>query len=83
MRTGSLAKAAGIPVLASGGVGSVVDIAALAAVADAGIEGVVVGRALYTGAVSLADAIRAAATEPRASRAGHPRCEPDSRAPLQ
>ena len=79
----ALAKAAGIPVLASGGVGSVADIAALAAVADAGIEGVVVGRALYTGAVSLADAIRAAATEPRASRAGHPRCEPDSRAPLQ
>jgi phosphoribosylformimino-5-aminoimidazole carboxamide ribotide isomerase len=36
-------------------------IAALAAVASAGIEGVVVGRALYTGAVTLADARRAAA----------------------
>jgi len=59
--TVALARASGIPVLASGGVGSLADIAALAAVADAGIEGVVVGRALYTGAVSLPDAMRAAA----------------------
>ena len=59
--TAELARRSGIPVLASGGVGSVADIAALAAVADAGIEGVVVGRALYTGAVSLPDAMRAAA----------------------
>ena len=47
------------PVPASSGVGSPI-IAALAAVADSGIEGVVVGRALYTGAVTLPDAIRAA-----------------------
>ncbi len=59
--TAALARETGIPLLASGGVGSVAHIAALAAVADAGIEGVVVGRALYTGAVTLADAIRAAA----------------------
>jgi phosphoribosylformimino-5-aminoimidazole carboxamide ribotide isomerase len=58
--TADLARGAGIPVLASGGVGRVEHIAALAAVAGAGIEGVVVGRALYTGAVALADAIRAA-----------------------
>jgi phosphoribosylformimino-5-aminoimidazole carboxamide ribotide isomerase len=77
--TVALAQAAGIPVLASGGVGSLADIAALAAVADAGIEGVVVGRALYTGAVSLPDAMQAA--QPRDSRAGHPRSEPGSRPP--
>ena len=59
--TADLARRSGIPVLASGGVGSLADIAALAAVADAGIEGVVVGRALYTGAISLPDAMRAAA----------------------
>jgi phosphoribosylformimino-5-aminoimidazole carboxamide ribotide isomerase len=58
--TAELARGSRIPVLASGGVGSVDHIAALAAVADAGIEGVVVGRALYTGAVTLPDAIRAA-----------------------
>jgi phosphoribosylformimino-5-aminoimidazole carboxamide ribotide isomerase len=59
--TAELARGAGIAVLASGGVGRVEHIAALAAVADAGIEGVVVGRALYTGAVTLPEAIRAAA----------------------
>ena len=59
--TAALARAIGVPVLASGGVGSAAHIAALAAVARAGIEGVVVGRALYTGAVTLADAQRAAA----------------------
>jgi phosphoribosylformimino-5-aminoimidazole carboxamide ribotide isomerase len=59
--TADLARRSGMPVLASGGVGSVAHIAALAAVADAGIEGVVIGRALYTGAVTLADALRAAA----------------------
>jgi phosphoribosylformimino-5-aminoimidazole carboxamide ribotide isomerase len=58
--TAELARGAGMPVLASGGVGGVEHIAALAAVAGAGIEGVVVGRALYTGAVTLPDAIRAA-----------------------
>jgi phosphoribosylformimino-5-aminoimidazole carboxamide ribotide isomerase len=59
--TADLARGSGIPVLASGGVGSLADIAALAAVADAGIEGVVVGRALYTGAVKLPEAMRAVA----------------------
>ena len=58
--TVALARAVRIPVLASGGVGSVADISALAAVADAGIEGVIVGRALYTGALSFQDAMRAA-----------------------
>ena len=59
--TVALARAVRMPVVASGGVGSVADIDALAAVAEAGIEGVVVGRALYTGALTLSDAMRAAA----------------------
>jgi phosphoribosylformimino-5-aminoimidazole carboxamide ribotide isomerase len=59
--TAALARAVRLPILASGGVGSIDHIAALAAVADAGIEGVVVGRALYTGAINLPDAMRAAA----------------------
>jgi phosphoribosylformimino-5-aminoimidazole carboxamide ribotide isomerase len=80
--TADLARRSGVPVLASGGVGSVAHVAALAAVAEAGIEGVVVGRALYTGALSLKDAMTAAA-EPRASRAGHPRAEPDARTSRQ
>jgi phosphoribosylformimino-5-aminoimidazole carboxamide ribotide isomerase len=58
--TAALARDAGLPVLASGGVGRVGDVAALAAVAEAGIEGVIIGRALYTGAVDLRAAITAA-----------------------
>jgi len=57
--TEAVARAAGIPVFASGGVGSLEDIRQLAALA--GVEGVIVGRALYTGAVSL----RAALAEAR------------------
>ena len=57
--TEAVAKAAGIPVFASGGVGSLDDIRQLAGIP--GVEGVVVGRALYTGAVSL----RAALAEAR------------------
>ncbi|MDF2568763.1 MAG: hisA [Sporomusa sp.] len=59
--TASLAKAAGIPVIASGGVKNIEDIIALkAANIDNGIEGVIIGKAIYTGAVDLAEAIRLA-----------------------
>ena len=60
-QTVRLARAVGIPVIASGGIGSLDDIRALAALADEGIEGVIVGRALYNGAFSLAEAMAAAA----------------------
>ena len=60
--TASLAKAAGIPVIASGGVGSLEDIAALQKAGN-GIEGVIVGKALYTGDVKLADALKIAKGE--------------------
>lgn len=49
-----LARETGLAVLASGGVASVADIRRLA---RTGVEGVIVGRALYTGAVSLPDAV--------------------------
>jgi phosphoribosylformimino-5-aminoimidazole carboxamide ribotide isomerase len=59
--TAALAKAAGIPVIASGGVKSLEDITALQSANQAqGIEGVIVGKAIYTGAVDLAAAIRLA-----------------------
>ena len=48
-------------VLASGGVASLDDIRQLG---PTGVEGVIVGRALYTGAVSLREAVRAAAINP-------------------
>ena len=49
--TDGVARAAGIPVLASGGVGALDDILQLAALT--GVEGVIVGRALYSGAVDF------------------------------
>jgi phosphoribosylformimino-5-aminoimidazole carboxamide ribotide isomerase len=55
--TAALARAIGVPVLASGGVGTVDDLMRLAA--TPGVLGTVVGRALYTGAISLADALTA------------------------
>jgi phosphoribosylformimino-5-aminoimidazole carboxamide ribotide isomerase len=55
--TAALARAVALPVLASGGVGTLDDIRRLAGVP--GVAGVVVGRALYTGAVTLPDAIAA------------------------
>jgi len=46
------------PVIASGGVGSLADLAALReAAVGSGIEGVIVGRALYDGRVTPADAL--------------------------
>ena len=58
--TGALAKAVKIPVIASGGVASIADIENLLAVDDCEFYGVIIGRALYTGAISLEEAIKKA-----------------------
>jgi len=58
--TVAIAEAIKIPVTASGGVGSLADIQALVATGTAGIDAVIVGRALYSGAVRLSEAIEAA-----------------------
>jgi len=55
--TASLAQALTTPVIASGGVASLDDLKALKAVASSGIEGVIIGRALYDGRVDPAAAI--------------------------
>ncbi|HKD47988.1 MAG TPA: 1-(5-phosphoribosyl)-5-[(5-phosphoribosylamino)methylideneamino]imidazole-4-carboxamide isomerase [Rhizomicrobium sp.] len=59
--TARLARALSIPVVASGGVGSLADIEALVAAKETNIEGVVVGRAFYDGRIDPADALAAAA----------------------
>lgn len=56
-QTFGLAARLRIPVIASGGVGTLADLQALADQAPPGIEGVIVGRALYDGRVGLADAL--------------------------
>ena len=53
--TEAVARAASIPVLASGGVGSMDDLRQLAGIP--GVEGAIVGRALYSGAVDLRRAL--------------------------
>lgn len=52
-----LAAAVEIPVIVSGGVGSEEDVRAAVRHAGQGISGLIVGRALYTGAVDLARAL--------------------------
>ncbi|MCA3260737.1 MAG: 1-(5-phosphoribosyl)-5-[(5-phosphoribosylamino)methylideneamino]imidazole-4-carboxamide isomerase [Telmatospirillum sp.] len=56
--TAALARAVPIPIIASGGVSSLADLAALKARAADGIAGAISGRALYDGRIDLAEAIR-------------------------
>lgn len=55
-----LARAAGIPVTASGGVSTLADILAIKAIEPDGVEGVIVGKALYEKNFTLAEAMQAA-----------------------
>lgn len=52
-----LAESLSIPVIASGGVSCLDDIKALLKVENSGITGVITGRAIYTGALDLKEAI--------------------------
>jgi phosphoribosylformimino-5-aminoimidazole carboxamide ribotide isomerase/phosphoribosylanthranilate isomerase len=45
------------PVIASGGISSLADIAALTALVDTGVEGAIVGKALYAGKFTLQEAL--------------------------
>ncbi len=55
--TRALAEAVAIPVIASGGVSSLQDITNLMAIEASGITGVITGKAVYTGAIRLQEAI--------------------------
>lgn len=54
------------PIVASGGVSTLEDLKQLAAITSDGLEGVIVGTALYTGAFTLEEALRAVADVPSA-----------------
>lgn len=45
------------PVVASGGVSSLADLRAIASLTPLGVEGAIVGKALYAGAFTLSDAL--------------------------
>ena len=54
-----LAEAIDIPVIASGGVSSLTDLLSLLSLESAGVKGAIVGRAIYTGDISIKEAVRA------------------------
>lgn len=56
-QTFALAAQVRIPVIASGGVGSIEDLRALRDQAPPGVEGVIIGRALYDGRVAVTEAL--------------------------
>jgi phosphoribosylformimino-5-aminoimidazole carboxamide ribotide isomerase len=55
--TRTLAEAVSIPIIASGGVSSLMDIQNLMAIESSGVTGVITGKAVYTGAIRLAEAV--------------------------
>jgi phosphoribosylformimino-5-aminoimidazole carboxamide ribotide isomerase len=55
----AMAEASSVPVIASGGIGTLEHLLSLLALAPLGVEGVIVGRALYDGRVDLAEALQA------------------------
>jgi len=54
-----MAEASGVPVIASGGIGNLEHLLSLLSLANQGVEGVIVGRALYDGRVDLNEALQA------------------------
>jgi len=63
--TAELARSINIPVIASGGVSNLDDLRALANHQDDGIQGAIVGRAIYEGGIDLAEAIKHFHGDPR------------------
>jgi phosphoribosylformimino-5-aminoimidazole carboxamide ribotide isomerase len=55
--TRELAEGISIPVIASGGVSRLADIEALMAIESSGVVGVITGKAIYTGAIRLGEAV--------------------------
>ena len=61
--TAEIARYSGVKVVASGGVSSIEDIKLLKQYAADGIEGVIVGKSIYTGSLSLPEALKIAKGE--------------------
>lgn len=54
---GDVARLSQVPVIASGGIATLDDIAAIRNLVDIGVEGAILGKALYAGAFTLRDAL--------------------------
>lgn len=61
--TAALARACGVPIIASGGVASLDDIRRVKAVEGDGVQGCIIGKAIYTGAVDLKEVLALAKEE--------------------
>ena len=61
--TAALARACGVPIIASGGVASLDDIRRVKAMEGDGVQGCIIGKAIYTGAVDLKEALALAKEE--------------------
>lgn len=61
--TANLARVSGINVIASGGVSSIQDIIDVKSVEADGVEGVIVGKAIYTNSLDLSEALKVAKGE--------------------
>jgi phosphoribosylformimino-5-aminoimidazole carboxamide ribotide isomerase len=57
VQTRRLLESTALPVIASGGVATLEDIRALLPLIPLGLKGVITGRALYTGTLSLREAL--------------------------
>lgn len=62
-QTQNLAESVNIPIIASGGVHTLQDIENLLRISHSGIEGVITGRAIYTGSLNLEQAIAVAQSQ--------------------
>ena len=56
--TRELAETVKIPIIASGGISGIDDVAKLLTIADSGVIGMITGRALYEGTLDLTNAIK-------------------------
>jgi phosphoribosylformimino-5-aminoimidazole carboxamide ribotide isomerase len=72
-----LAQETSLPVIASGGVGTLDELRKIAQLHDIGVRGAIVGRALYEGKFSVIEAVRAA--DEVASGRFEPRIVPNGR----
>jgi phosphoribosylformimino-5-aminoimidazole carboxamide ribotide isomerase len=67
-QTKRLAESVNIPIIASGGVSNVGDIKALLPLEEVGVQGVITGRALYSGSLDLRQAIEIVRAHKEGSR---------------
>lgn len=71
-RTRALARSVGIPVIASGGISGIQDVAEITRLEQEGVIGMITGKALYQGTLSLHEAIMVASGAKRITTTDNP-----------